>query len=206
MTATTQSLPQQQFSLPTGWLGRFAGWFMAAENRRMNQMAIDWLDVGPHDDVLEVGFGPGHAIELLAARTKARSICGIDPSPVMVRQAIARNQTAIDAGRVRLTAGNVESLPFRNGQFTRVVTVSNFHVWESCTRGLAEIRRVLADDGLLVICLRLKLESPWPWSSPGISRMRLQEDQNLLEDQGFRHVEIATRKARRTNVCLVARK
>jgi ubiquinone/menaquinone biosynthesis C-methylase UbiE len=206
MTAATQSLPQQQFSLPTGWLGRIAGWFMAAENRRMNQMAIEWLDVGPQDDVLEVGFGPGHAIELLATNTKARSICGVDPSPVMVRQAIARNQEAVDAGRVRLTVGNVESLPFRDGQFTRVVAVSNFHVWESCSRGLAEIERVLAEGGLLVISQRLKLDSPWPWSSPGVSVHRVREDQRLLEIQGFRRVQIATRKSRRTNVCLVARK
>jgi ubiquinone/menaquinone biosynthesis C-methylase UbiE len=205
MTAA-QSLPQQQFSLPTGWLGRCAGWFMAAENRRMNRMAIESLDVGSQDDVLEVGFGPGHAIELLATKTRARSICGIDPSPVMVRQAIARNQEAVDAGRVKLAAGNVEALPFRDGQFTRVVAVSNFHVWESCARGLAEIHRVLADDGLLVISQRLKLDSSWPWSSPGVSMHRVREDQKLLERQGFRQVEIATRKARRTNVCLTARK
>jgi ubiquinone/menaquinone biosynthesis C-methylase UbiE len=202
--AASQSVAQQQFSLPRGWLGRVAGWFMSAENRRMNQMAVDWLNVGPNDDVLEVGFGPGHAIELLVQKTTARSICGIDPSPEMVEQAMARNREPVDAGRVRLSVANVEALPFEDEAFSRVFAVSNFHVWESRREGLAEVYRVLAPRGLLVICLRRKLRSPWPWSSPGVSLERLRDDQRMIEAAGFRQVHMASRKARRTNVCLVA--
>lgn len=39
---------------------------MARANRRIAQRAVHLLDVQPDDRVLEVGFGPGVAIELLA--------------------------------------------------------------------------------------------------------------------------------------------
>ena len=45
------------------------------------------LGVQPGDDVLEVGYGPGGLIRLLAERTQAASIRGVDPSPEMRDQA-----------------------------------------------------------------------------------------------------------------------
>ena len=200
------SLIQRQFRLPQGSLGRIVGWVMAGENRRMNQMAIDWLDVGPGEDVLEIGFGPGHALELLVERTAARAIAGIDLSSVMVDQAVARNRQAIDAGRVSLALGSVDALPFADGQFSRVLAVSNFHIWPSRAAGLREVHRVLRPGGRLVLCARRKLASPWPWSSPGISAAQLRQDQELLEECGFHDVHLATRKVKRRLACLVASK
>jgi SAM-dependent methyltransferase len=204
--ASEKSVAQRQFTRPQGLIGRIVGWVMAGENRHMNQMAIDWLDVGPGDDVLEIGFGPGHALELLVERTAARTIAGIDLSPVMIEQAVARNRQAIDAGRVSLALGSVDALPFADGQFSRVMAVSNFHIWPSRELGLREIYRVLRDGGKLVLCARRALESPWPWSSPGVSAAQLRKDQSLLEDCGFRDVYLATRKGKRRLACLVAAK
>ena len=158
------------------------------------------------DDVLEIGFGPGHGIKLLVRETPARSISGVDPSNEMVGQALARNQAAVEEGRVRLMVARSKKLPFAECQFSRVVAVSNFHVWPSLSEGLSEIHRVLKDDGILVVSLRRALRSPWPWSSPGLTLEELQADQRLLEECGFRRVRMATRKYRRRNVCLVAAK
>jgi ubiquinone/menaquinone biosynthesis C-methylase UbiE len=200
------SLMQRQFRQPAGPLGRVVGWVIARENRRMNRMAVEWLDVHAGDDVLEIGFGPGHGIELLVKRTAARSIVGIDPSPVMIEQAVARNREAVAAGQVQLVLGDVDAMPFADGQFSRVVAVSNFHVWPSRREGVAEIRRVLREDGMLVLCLRRAKKSPWPWTSPGVSLEQLHQDQKLLEEVGFRRVHLATRKLGRRIQCLLARK
>jgi SAM-dependent methyltransferase len=199
----TPSLAQQQFRLPRGIFGRLAGWYMSRENRHMNKMAVDWLDVQAGDDVLEIGFGPGHGLELILKTTPARSVFGLDPSSEMAEQALARNQTAADAGRLRLFVGAVETMPFADAQFSRVVAISNFHVWPSREKGLREIYRVLRPEGKLVICLRRALENPWPWSSPGLSPEALRNDQALLETHGFHHVQFATRKQRRRNCCLM---
>ena len=81
-----------QFGHPSGWVGAVVGHLMAVKNLPMNRLVVELLDVKPEDAVLEIGFGPGQAIKLLAERTPAAIIAGIDPSAVMVRQATRRNR------------------------------------------------------------------------------------------------------------------
>ncbi len=177
---------------------------MSRENRHLNQMAMEWLDVQEADDVLEIGFGPGRGLELLLTTTPARTVSGLDPSAEMAEQALSRNRVAAEASRLWVVVGAVEAMPFSDGQFSRVVAVSNFHVWRSRSAGLQEIRRVMRTGGKLVICLRRALDNPWPWSSPGLSLDTLREDQKLLVSHGFQDVQFATRKHRRRSCCLVA--
>src|SRR4051794_14033765 len=103
---------QSQFCLPRGVLGRVVGWVMSRENARMNRATVDLLRAGPQDQVLELGFGPGQAIDLLVKRSPAQWIAGVDPSDVMIEQATALNQDSIDAGRVALFRATAEKLPF----------------------------------------------------------------------------------------------
>ena len=57
-----------QFGRPTGFWGNLAGMIMAyrPSNRQRNDWTIALLDIQPQDRVLEIGFGPGVAIEKLA--------------------------------------------------------------------------------------------------------------------------------------------
>jgi ubiquinone/menaquinone biosynthesis C-methylase UbiE len=50
-----------------------------------------------------------------------------------------------------LVVGDAEHLPFREGAFDLVVSSSSFHYWHRPEQGLAEIRRVLAPGGTVVI-------------------------------------------------------
>jgi hypothetical protein len=61
----------RMFGRPKGILGRLGGIIMARTNQQCNAWVIDLLSIQPHDSVLEVGFGPGVGIELLA-----RSVLG----------------------------------------------------------------------------------------------------------------------------------
>ena len=71
---------------------------------RMNVDCGTWvthlLEIGPNDEVLEVGFGPGVVIQHLARLAFAGHVAGIDQSREMVEQARARNTTAVQNGRV----------------------------------------------------------------------------------------------------------
>jgi len=101
--------------------------------------------------------------------------------------------------------GSVVDLPFESGRFSKVFSVSTFHDWEDRTVGLAEVRRVLCDGGLLVICLRRMPRRRFPWSAPGLSETKLVEDQRLIAEHGFREVrQIADRRGR--SVCLTAKR
>jgi ubiquinone/menaquinone biosynthesis C-methylase UbiE len=192
-----------QFRSPSGSLGRIAGWFMAWQNRSMNRFALQCLDAGHSDAILEIGFGPGEAIYRLAKNTQAKWIAGVDPSEIMLKQASRRNESFIQNGRVTLIQGSVVNLPFKSGRFSNVFSVSTFHDWEDRALGLAEIRRVLKDSGLLVLCLRRMPRHRFPWSAPGLSETNLMEDQRLIAKQGFREVQIADHWRR--IVCLTAK-
>jgi ubiquinone/menaquinone biosynthesis C-methylase UbiE len=180
----------QQFKKPSGILGRIIGWLMSWQNGLLNRVAISHLAVGPNDTVLEIGFGPGSAIDLLTEQTEAKRICGVDPSAEMLDAATARNTAGIAADRVELHLGNVDKLPFKNHEFTRVFAVSTFHDWKNRPAGLKEIRRVLEDNGQLLLCRRLAPRFRLPLSSPGLTEKELAQDQQLIEACGFKRVEI----------------
>jgi ubiquinone/menaquinone biosynthesis C-methylase UbiE len=83
---------------------------MAKTNQPCAAWVNDLLEIQGNDSVLEVGFGPGVGIQLLAE--SAKYVAGIDPSPEMLKQARVRNAHAIDRGRVDLRIGSAEHLPF----------------------------------------------------------------------------------------------
>lgn len=94
--------------------------------------------------VLDCGCGTGRLSQALA-ETTASKVWGVDPEPEMLRVAAA------SAGaRVGLREGRAEALPFRDGWFERAVLWLVCHLLDR-PAAFAELRRVLARDGRLVI-------------------------------------------------------
>src|ERR1700680_5149158 len=116
-----QSMLMRAFGRPQGLLGRLGGIIMARVNADCGSWVSDLLEVGPKDRVLEVCFGPGVVIQRLSRLAAAGHVAGIDQSREMVEQARARNVTAIRNGRVDLRHGSVESLPFDDNSFDKVL-------------------------------------------------------------------------------------
>lgn len=147
-----RSIFLRMFGRPTGVLGRLGGIIMARSNFECAIWVIDLLDVQSNDKVLEVGFGPGMAIELLANKLASGGyIAGVDSSREMVAQATARNAGAIKAGRVDLRRGSVESLPFQDGTFDKALAINSMQVWPDAVAGLREIRRVIKPGGKVAL-------------------------------------------------------
>lgn len=144
-----------QFSGPVGALGHVAGWIMARKNRALNEWIADLLEVGLDDRVIEVGFGPGLAVERNAARALRGRVAGIDRSEVMWRHARRRNAAAIAAGRVDLRVGDATALPFEAASFSRGLAVNSMQFWSPAEAGLRELHRVLAPGARLVLAQRL---------------------------------------------------
>jgi ubiquinone/menaquinone biosynthesis C-methylase UbiE len=120
---------------------------MARMNRDAAEQVIEMLDIRPDDKVLEVGFGPGVAIQLLLHRIPTGSVAGVDQSQEMVRQAAARNADALRRRRVDLRYGSVERLPFADETFDKALAINSMQAWPDARAGLREIRRVLKHGG-----------------------------------------------------------
>jgi ubiquinone/menaquinone biosynthesis C-methylase UbiE len=177
---------QDQFGNPRGMGGRLAGWLMALTNRDLNAWAIDQLAVRPGDHVLEIGFGPGLAVQALARRARNGYIDGVDVSPLMVEQATRRNAAMVKAGRVRLRAGSVSALPFDAGRFDKVLAVNNVQFWPELSDDLREVARVMRPGGVLAIVLQ-------PRQAPSAADVLAVRDDLVaqVEAVGYRRVRSA---------------
>jgi ubiquinone/menaquinone biosynthesis C-methylase UbiE len=188
----------RQFSGPSGPLGWLAGGLMAGMNGPLNAWAVDLLELSPRDRVLEVGYGPGLAIERIAARTREGLVVGVDCSELMRRQAARRNRAGLDAGRVQLHVGSAGRLPLSDTRFTHALAVNSLQFWPDLPAALAELRRVLLPQGRLVLVLRMRREAAGRFdrSRHGMTEERLATVILGAERAGFRGLKTVRREIR----------
>jgi ubiquinone/menaquinone biosynthesis C-methylase UbiE len=144
----------KQSRCPTGLLGWLIGCIMEAETGAENDAVLERLDLMPTDRVLEVGFGPGRALERVAGMVTAGSVAGVEVSEEMLGMAARRCERFIRGGRVELRLGTAEKLPFESAFFDKVYSVHTLYFWERPAEVVVELRRVLKSNGLLVLCFR----------------------------------------------------
>jgi SAM-dependent methyltransferase len=116
----------RQFGRPTGFVGRLVGLVMATRpsNLERNRRTIDLLQIQPDDRVLEIGYGPGLAIQWAAERAVRGKVVGVDHSELMRRQATRRNACAIQTGHVELHTAPLDAMPVFDGRFDKVFAVN----------------------------------------------------------------------------------
>ncbi|MEO8396564.1 MAG: class I SAM-dependent methyltransferase [Chloroflexota bacterium] len=140
-----------QYRQPSGLVGRWIGGKMAKQHQPENIWTVNLLDVQPSDHILEIGFGPGIAIEAVAQRANAGLVAGVDFSPTMVAAARQRNAAAIRAGQVDLRRGDAAHLPFADEDFDQAYSIHSIYFWTNPSAALKEIRRVLKRGGRLIL-------------------------------------------------------
>jgi ubiquinone/menaquinone biosynthesis C-methylase UbiE len=169
-------------------------------NRKRNVWAVELLDVGPGDRVLEIGFGPGIAIGELARRATRGLVCGVDHSEVMVRQARRRNAVAVGAGRVDLRLGSVEELPAFDTAFDKVLAVNSIGFWDQPVARLAELRALLRPGGQIAVVSQPRCPGATDETSAEASR----EIAALLAGAGFSEIRVEALPLRPPVVCVLA--
>lgn len=140
-----------QFSMPAGLCGHVTGALMGLINHLPNRHAVKLLDIQDHDDVLEMGFGPGWALKKMAKLARSGTVTGVDWSPTMFRQAQARNRAAIRNGKLKLIHGTFERLPLESASVDKILAVNVIYFWSPGGPVLAEAHRVLRPGGMMSI-------------------------------------------------------
>ncbi len=145
-----------QFMKPNGFLGYLAGFIMAHRptNRERNFWTLSLLVIKPDDRVLEIGFGPGVAIQNICKIVTDGFVVGIDHSPVMVRQARKRNRVAMNEGRADLMLASVLDLPHFSEPFDKVFAINAFQFWEEPLEILKNLKGILKPGGLIALTLQ----------------------------------------------------
>lgn len=171
-------------------LGHVAGWIMALQNRDRTEWVVEQLNADRNDHILEIGVGPGVAIQLLAEIVIDGHITGIDISPVMIDHASTRNSPAIQDGRVDLRLASVEKLPFEDASFDKIFAINTLHHWENPEDGLKEAYRALKPDGKLFIVEQPRGMSP---ATPDIVETVSDRIKTQLATAGFENCSVTSK-------------
>jgi SAM-dependent methyltransferase len=114
----------------------------------------DAAGLAPGARVLDLGAGTGKLSRALAAA--GFDVVAVDPLPAM--RAVASRELGAD----RVLDGTAEAIPLPDASVDAVVVADAFH-WFDTPRALPEIRRVLRDDGALVLLANVP---GWPDPAP----------------------------------------
>lgn len=189
------TLLARQGRMPTGLLGQIVARIMARETHAANLIALDLLDLTAEDRVLEVGFGHGRTLAAAAKIVTKGHLAGVDPSDVMLGIARRLNAAAIRSGHMELTPGMSAHLPYADAAFTKALAVHTIYFWQRPERDLAEIYRVLAPDGRLVLGFRPSEDEAFVRNfPPEIYHIRpLAEVERLISAAGFCDISLTSR-------------
>jgi SAM-dependent methyltransferase len=131
---------REQYATPDNLRARKSA-YENAEGDDPRQFAFDAIAAAQPRRVLEVGGGEGELAERLI-HDLGVEVVGIDQSEAMVE---AQRSKGINA-----RVGDVQALPFEEGEFDVAVAAWMLYHVPDLDRGLAELARVLEPDGVLV--------------------------------------------------------
>ncbi len=133
---------REEYRAETGLAARSALYrFLPPDAVDPRQLALNAIAASHPNRVLEVGCGRGESAEWLM-RELSGQLVAIDLSERMVELA---RQRGVDA-----RVGDVQSLPFRDGEFDCVAALWVLYHVPNLERGLGEIVRVLRSGGRLI--------------------------------------------------------
>lgn len=162
-------------------------------NPKNNRAIVEHAEIGPGDRILDIGCGPGAALEH-ASRAGAE-VFGVDPSPAMVQRASHRVPGAT------VVEGSAEELPFPDDDFTHVWNVASFHHWAHAESGLAESKRVLAPGGRFFVVERALREGK---DGHGLNPKEADQVAAKLTELGFTDSVVSTLAIGRSDYLVVS--
>ena len=139
----------RQASNPHRPFGRLLAEIWKREHRRINRKTLDLLGIEPGVRVLELGCGPGEALN--DAIQRGAFAVGLDVSATMVAIARRRNHDALELRRAEVRLVRDGTLDLRDTAFDGVYSVHCLYFWQSPERTLRDIAHALRPGGRLVL-------------------------------------------------------
>jgi len=187
----------EQLACPSGEHRIKIGEMMHASNAGMTHVAIDALNIGKNEVVLEIGHGNGRHINYLLEKNENIAYYGADISPTIINEAKKVNEHALANGRLHFQLTDGTTLPFADEKFDKVFTVNTIYFWNDPMGYLTEIKRIMRSNGLLVIAFADKgFMEKLPFTRYGFTLYNLEEVMHLIAVAGFKNVKTIAKSER----------
>ncbi|MCB1909585.1 MAG: class I SAM-dependent methyltransferase [Rhodocyclaceae bacterium] len=159
---TLRSIVVGQFRRPHGLLGSLAGLVMARRpsNLERNAWTVGLMAAQPWHRILEIGCGPGVALEAAAAIVSGGQAVGIDHSETMVRQARRRLAAQIASGSAVVRPGSLGELAGQAAGYDRVFSVNVVQFLPDLEEAFEQIHGCLADQGIAATTFQPRSRNP----------------------------------------------
>ena len=175
----------RQSGNPRGIFGRIIAFIMSFETKEMNQIGLDLLEIQPNDKILEVGFGQGKTISKGCARIENGMFAGIEISKTMVSVAEKYNKRLIEKEKVELKLAGVDSIPYIDNYFDKVLTVHTIYFWKDPSKSINELHRVMKPGARLVIGFRFDSNAKQSFPSEVYTFFPEDEVSSMVKEAGF---------------------
>jgi ubiquinone/menaquinone biosynthesis C-methylase UbiE len=188
------------FGKPTGIWGKIGGKIMAKSNSEINYWTVSLLNIQNDDRVLEIGFGPGIAIQHMSKIISNGMVAGIDCQEVMLKQAKRRNAQAIKEGRVDLRLAEVSNIPLFQTEFDKVISINSIIFWQHPIHQLQQIRKLMKLGGLIALTVQPRMKGATNETTEKIGN----ELMRYLNKAGFSNIKLETKHLQPVNaVCAI---
>ena len=137
-----------QFKKPTGLFGLFTSNLMIKGNRGKYESVINDLNIQSNDRILEIGYGPGLGINLIAERCNSCTIHGIDFSGLMYKRATRLNKKYIDDKKATLLLGDFLTMKIGTDEYDKIFCLNVVYFWDELQQPFAKINSLLKKGGM----------------------------------------------------------
>ena len=124
---------------------------MIKENMSRYGLLMKDLDVQPFEKILEIGYGPGICIELLAEACNSCTIHGIDFSKLMYERATKRNKKQIESNRILLKYGDILDNQSDKDDYDKIFCLNVVYFWDGLRKVFEKIATLLRNNGAFYI-------------------------------------------------------
>lgn len=164
---------------------------MERDHWPITQPTLEWMNLRPTDNVLDIGCGAGWLSRILAKRVPEGRVVGMDISDEMIHRS---RRKSVEFANLVFVVGGVDEIPWEANFFDKAISVESSYYWPDPARGLHEIYRVLREGGSAWILINYYRDNPHcqQWGAVLAVPTRLlsaDEWAQLFRDAGFAEVK-----------------
>lgn len=197
---------QEQLRKPSGEGAGEILEFMETNNQPYLLWALDYLAAQPDQTILEIGPGPGFAINQLLRSIPRCHVTALDYSAEVIEHCRKRFSAAVEEEKLSLQVGTLETSHFGQHRFDRIFSAHVVYFIPDIASWFKGLNKLMMPSGRLVV----HFDAPESFKgavSPEIFTLRSAADLEVAaQDAGFNQVEIVTKVFESGDIghCLIA--